>query len=219
MSSRKSQSRSQRSTAPAESSASKIRVSFLLNDDDEDHVNTQGSAARSGGVGGGGADSIWRRQLSDSHNVSAHNYHQGHHHYMPMPPSHTSTAASTHLHTGSTSAKHHSTTTTTSSSATQLPILGRGSPDATLSRSRSSYQFQHTNQGRLNPPMLNGPFADTGTGEAHASGDVATIQGTAGDRRGVKKKRQRKFVCETCGFGFYTNSDLQKVIFEHQRLL
>lgn len=31
------------------------------------------------------------------------------------------------------------------------------------------------------------------------------------DRRGVRKKRQRKFVCDTCGFGFYTNSDLQKV--------
>lgn len=31
------------------------------------------------------------------------------------------------------------------------------------------------------------------------------------EQRGVRKKRQRKFVCATCSFGFYTNSDLQKV--------
>lgn len=35
---------------------------------------------------------------------------------------------------------------------------------------------------------------------------------TSASARGVRKKRQRKFICETCGFGFYTNSDLQKVI-------
>lgn len=31
------------------------------------------------------------------------------------------------------------------------------------------------------------------------------------EKRGVRKKRQRKFVCDRCSFGFYTNSDLQKV--------
>lgn len=33
----------------------------------------------------------------------------------------------------------------------------------------------------------------------------------AADKRAVRKKRQRKFVCDKCNFGFYTNSDLQKV--------
>lgn len=42
-----------------------------------------------------------------------------------------------------------------------------------------------------------------------SAGNTNTVTST--DRRGVRKKRQRKFVCDTCGFGFYTNSDLQKV--------
>lgn len=40
----------------------------------------------------------------------------------------------------------------------------------------------------------------------HSSGEAP-----GSEKRGVRKKRQRKFVCDTCGFGFYTNSDLQKV--------
>lgn len=34
---------------------------------------------------------------------------------------------------------------------------------------------------------------------------------TSHERKGVRKKRQRKFICDRCNFGFYTNSDLQKV--------
>lgn len=38
---------------------------------------------------------------------------------------------------------------------------------------------------------------------------------TSNEQRGVRKKRQRKFMCPTCGFGFYTNSDMQKVCTHH----
>lgn len=55
------------------------------------------------------------------------------------------------------------------------------------------------------------------TRQPYAAPDAAAHRGHSGadapgaEKRGVRKKRQRKFACDTCGFGFYTNSDLQKV--------
>lgn len=45
----------------------------------------------------------------------------------------------------------------------------------------------------------------------HRSPTSSELPTTGAEKRGVRKKRQRKFICDTCDFGFYTNSDLQKV--------
>lgn len=53
------------------------------------------------------------------------------------------------------------------------------------------------------------PYAAPDGAAGHRGHSAADAPGA--EKRGVRKKRQRKFACDTCGFGFYTNSDLQKV--------
>lgn len=85
-------------------------------------------------------------------------------------------------------------------------------------RPQRSDNLNKGSQNAVLPPQTDPKYFQTArisdTGR-QAQGPVQTSlqQGTenrVSDKRGVRKKRQRKFVCDTCGFGFYTNSDLQK---------
>lgn len=57
-------------------------------------------------------------------------------------------------------------------------------------------------------PQQGGASSSASASKARSS-HQASSSASAG--RGVRKQRQRKFACDTCGFAFYTNSDLQKV--------
>lgn len=46
---------------------------------------------------------------------------------------------------------------------------------------------------------------------ANSSKANSASESGGSEKKGVRKKRQRKFICDRCSFGFYTNSDLQKV--------
>lgn len=60
--------------------------------------------------------------------------------------------------------------------------------------------------------MLNGPSNENLGGyqlfQQRPQGE--SPNGSSSTKNGVRKKRQRKFICDVCNFGFYTNSDLQK---------
>lgn len=88
-------------------------------------------------------------------------------------------------------------------------VIGMPASSSNLRTSARAQQHQNgyslQGQGLKQPPhlkMSDDPTAETGKLDGN---------GGNGEKRGVRKKRQRKFTCETCKFGFYTNSDLQKV--------
>lgn len=68
--------------------------------------------------------------------------------------------------------------------------------------------------GALLPTRSSGAVSASGSMQSASfyQGSPSQEQQPGGSgKKGVRKKRQRKFPCDTCGFSFYTNSDLQKV--------
>lgn len=92
-------------------------------------------------------------------------------------------------------------------------VFPRGAPGS----SSRDYRFGDRRPADSRSSSLVPPYPTSHRSRAGNSSDLGpgerSVKNSSADKRekGVRKKRQRKFVCETCGFGFYTNSDLQKV--------
>lgn len=87
-------------------------------------------------------------------------------------------------------------------------VRGSGSS----SSKRGSYRSSGRGLGSTSLPMPSIGAERATHFERSQPSRISSANDTVGsEKRGVRKKRQRKFICDRCNFGFYTNSDLQKV--------
>lgn len=81
------------------------------------------------------------------------------------------------------------------------------------SRMDFSNAAHHSSPSMRLPPIV-GPSTATQLGRSTSSKGLGTSAASVTSSNGkgnAKKQRPRKFVCDICSFGFYTNSDMQKV--------